>query len=98
LHGWTFLFVIGGLLAIAALKTLNNVKEEGEVQKDLAVAEMRVVFRSKLKEKINKRGVLSILLFPVLYPVVLKNKVVNRFERKVVNMRNWEDAVAERRA
>ncbi|HEU4632917.1 MAG TPA: MFS transporter [Flavisolibacter sp.] len=97
LHNWNFLFLIGGILAIAAVKTLSRVKEEGEVEKDLAVAEMRIDFRNRLKEKMTKQSIVSLLLLPVTYPVALKKKVVNRIEKRVVSLKRWNGAVAERK-
>src|SRR5687768_3014134 len=50
LHSWNFLFVIGGLLAILSLQLLKRVQEKGEVRKDVVVGEMRLAFKTKLKE------------------------------------------------
>jgi MFS family permease len=97
LHNWSFLFIMGGLLAIAALKTLSKIKEEGEVKKDLAVAEMRVVFRNGLKEKIKKETVLSVLLFPIKFPLILKRKVALGIEKRVINIKKWNEIIADRR-
>jgi len=99
LHNWTFLFVMGGLLAIAALRTLRHIKEEGEVEKEQAVAEMSIEFRTGLKERMTKESILSLLYFPISYPIYLKKKMVNRIERRVVKMRRWNNsAVQTRRA
>jgi len=97
LQNWNFLFIIGGLLAIAALRTLGKVKEEGEVEKDVAVAQMRVVFRNKVKTRMNKESILSMLLFPVTYPIRLKKKVISRIERRVVSIRKWNGNLVERK-
>ena len=83
LRNWTFLFVIGGLLAIVALRTLRKVTEQGEIQKSLAQAEMRVAFHKKVKEQLTLKACLSILFSPVLYPLMLKKRI----ERRVVVMR-----------
>jgi MFS family permease len=91
LHNWNFLFVIGGVLAFAALKTLHTVKEEGEVERDLAVAEMRVVFKQRLMEKMNREAILSLLYFPVSYPISLQKKMKMRIERRVVTLRKWNE-------
>lgn len=98
LQNWNFLFIIGGVLAIAALKTLSRVKEEGEVEKNHAVAVMRVAFRKRFKERVKKETILSVLLLPVTYPISLKNKVVNRIERRVVNLRKWNEGVGARKS
>ncbi len=98
MHNWNFLFVMGGLLAIVALRTLKAVKEEGEVEKEEAVAHMRVVFRSKMKERITKKSILSLLSLPFTYPLALKKKVAHRIERRVVSLRKWNESPREKRA
>ncbi|MGN6163413.1 MAG: MFS transporter [Flavisolibacter sp.] len=95
LQNWNFLFIIGGLLAIAALKTLSRVKEEGEVEKNIAVAQMRIVFTTKIKTGMTKENILSMLAFPVTYPVRLKKKVLNRIERRAVHIRKWNEGMME---
>jgi MFS family permease len=85
LHNWTFLFIIGGFLAIVALRTLRRVTERGEIQKSLAQAEIRVAFRKKVKEQLTLKACLSVLFSPILYPLRLKK----RLERRVVVMRRW---------
>ncbi|MGV3509706.1 MAG: MFS transporter [Sphingobacteriaceae bacterium] len=45
LKGWSFFFIIGGLLALFSLRYLSSVKENGEVQKDRVVVYMRTKFR-----------------------------------------------------
>lgn len=85
IHDFGFLFVIGGLFAIAALKTIRLVKEEGEIDKTAAVGELRVAFRHKLKESLTKEAVVSFLCSPVTYPIAWKRKI----ERRVIVMRKW---------
>lgn len=50
LHEWTFLFLIGALLALMSLELLAPVKETGEVEKDVVVRIMRSTIRSNLKD------------------------------------------------
>jgi len=50
LHEWTFLFLIGAFMAILSLNLLTQVKEEGEVGKDVVRRIMRTRLRSSLKE------------------------------------------------
>jgi len=45
LKGWSFFFIIGGLLALFALRYLSSVKEHGEVQKERVVIYMRTKLR-----------------------------------------------------
>lgn len=45
LKGWSFFFIIGGLLALFSLRYLSSVKENGEVQKDRVVVYMRTKLR-----------------------------------------------------
>lgn len=53
LHGWGFLFVIGGLMAAASLKLLTKVKEKGEVQKDRVLLYMSIRFQKQVKKNSN---------------------------------------------
>ncbi|TCK83589.1 MFS transporter [Albibacterium bauzanense] len=50
LHEWSFLFLIGALLAIVALNLLKQVKEVGEVHKDVVRRILRTRIKSNLKE------------------------------------------------
>lgn len=51
LHSLTFLFIIGSIFAIGALRLLHFVREEGEMSKDLAIAEIKTGFKTGLKIK-----------------------------------------------
>jgi len=90
LHNWNFLFVIGGLLAIASLYLLRKVKEEGEVEKRIVMGKMRVAFQQKLVERTRKEAVLAFLALPVTYPITLTNKVKNHIGNRVVRMRRLQ--------
>jgi MFS family permease len=83
LHMWNYLFIIGGVLAFASLQLLKYVREEGEVEKQVVVGEMRVAFRNKLKENMRRDVILDLLYFPVIYPIVLTKKVHHRIEKRV---------------
>jgi len=50
LHEWTFLFLIGAIIAFFSLNLLNRVKEVGEVHKGVVKRVMRTRIRSNLKE------------------------------------------------
>lgn len=50
LHQWNFLFLIGALLGLIALRFLARVKESGEVEKNTVVRILRSAVRSNLKE------------------------------------------------
>jgi MFS family permease len=50
LHDWNFLFLIGALLALISLELLINVKEVGEVKKDIVRRIMRTSVKNNLKE------------------------------------------------
>src|SRR5215203_2537320 len=93
LHNWNFLFLIGGLLAIAALYTLRKVKEQGEVQTNIAKAEMKVAFRKKVKEQLTLKACLSLLFSPIIYPLMLKKKLENR----AIILRRWHRRENERK-
>jgi MFS family permease len=84
LHDFGFLFLIGGLLAIVALRTIRPIAEEGEINKNLAVGELRVVLRKKLKSSLTKEAILSFLSSPITYPIALKKRI----ERRVIVMKH----------
>jgi MFS family permease len=50
LHGWGFLFVIGGLLGLLSLKLLSKVKEQGEIQRDRVLLYLQI----RLQKHLNK--------------------------------------------
>jgi hypothetical protein len=50
--GWSFFFIIGGLLAMLSLKFLSNVKEEGEVE---SVRVVRML-KSRMRENITREA------------------------------------------
>lgn len=93
LHSLAFLFIIGGVLAFLALKTVSFINEEGEVSKEMAVAEIRTGFRSGLKSKLKRETLLSILYSPVALENMIQKKIKRRFENKLINMRKWRKTV-----
>jgi hypothetical protein len=80
LHNLGFLFIIGGLLAIIALRTLHYVKEEGEMPKEPAIAEMRAGFKTGLRGRMKKETILSFPYVPVHFRLVPR-KAIERFLR-----------------
>ena len=50
LHEWNFLFLIGALLALVSLELLVQVKETGEVEKNVVVRMMRSNIKNNLKD------------------------------------------------
>jgi MFS family permease len=93
-HDHGFLFVFGGLFAVVALRTIRSIKEEGEINKNLAVGEMRVVFKRKLKHGFTKEALLSFLFSPINYPIALKKRI----ERRVIVMRKWNKGALNKTA
>src|SRR5438045_6118535 len=83
LQGYGFLFVIGALLAFWALRLVRKIKEDGEIEKDIAIGEMRVAVRQRLRETVKKEAVVSFLVSPVTYPIQLKKMI----EKKIIIMR-----------
>jgi hypothetical protein len=49
-HEWNFLFLIGALLALVSLELLVQVKETGEVEKNIVVRMMRSNIKNNLKD------------------------------------------------
>jgi MFS family permease len=54
LQGWTFFFLIGGLLAIIALRLLRNVKENGEIHKTHVIMHMQTKVRQGLRAEARR--------------------------------------------
>lgn len=50
LHQWNFLFLIGAFLALLSLQLLSQVREVGEVDKDVVKRIMRTRFKSNIKD------------------------------------------------
>lgn len=55
LQGWSYFFVIGGLLALASLKMLGRVKEQGEIAGRRMTVHMRIGFRNRLRTNLGRR-------------------------------------------
>jgi hypothetical protein len=72
-----------------ALRALHYVKEEGEISKELAIAEMKVDFKAGFKDKIKKETILSLLHSPVYYHKILHKKLKNSMGHRVVSRRKW---------
>jgi MFS family permease len=53
LKGWSFFFIIGGLMAMMSLRYLKNVKENGEVQREHVVTYMRGKVRRTVSTEIR---------------------------------------------
>jgi len=97
LHSLGFLFIIGGVLAFIALKTLSLINEKGEVPKELAISEVRSGFRNEFKNKLTREALLSLLYSPLHFQNLLQKKIKNTIENKLVNMRKWRSTLAEKR-
>jgi len=63
LQGWSFLFIIGGLMALASLRLLASVKEQGEINKEKVMLYMKVRLRKRIKT--NSDTIRSGIIKPV---------------------------------
>lgn len=97
LQNWNFLFIIGGMLALLALRLLKKVNEEGEVEKEVVVGRMRLAMRNRIKDNTRKEVLLALLYFPVQYPVALKKKVQHRIEKRASVIRRLNSLQAARK-
>ena len=79
LHSLSFLFIVGGILAYIALKSLSYINEEGEVPKELAVAEIKTGFKNEIRNRMKRE---------TGYELRLHNKI-SGFENKLITMRKW---------
>jgi len=79
LHQFNFLFLIGALLAMCAIKLLRRVEEKGEVEKDFVVK----LLRSNIKNSFKDNFVISYLIqWPVVVSTRIKKKVFSIEESK----------------
>jgi len=97
LHSLGFLFIIGGVLAFIALKTLAFVKEEGEVPKALAMPEMRSDFRSELKNRLKKESLLAFLYSPLHFQQLVHKKIKMNVEGTLKDLKKRRSTLAEKR-
>lgn len=98
LQGWSFLFLAGGLLAVASLRLLYHVSEEGETARPEAVGHMRVAFRASVQEKWNREALRSLIYYPVVMPIMLGRKVQARLVRRVAVIRRMQSIAELRRS
>lgn len=79
LHQWNFLFLIGALLGLLAIRLLKRVQETGEVEKDYVVK----ILRSHLKNSIKENFIISHLMhLPVSVTTRIRKRVVSLYDRK----------------
>lgn len=97
LHSLGFLFIIGGVMAFIALKSVTFITEEGEVSKDTAMAEMRTGFKSEFKNHLKREAILSLLYTPVHFQQLLHKKLKKRIENRLVSMRKLRNNLVEKR-
>jgi MFS family permease len=88
LRNLSFLFIIGGILAFIALKTLSFINEEGEVSKDQAVAEMKTTLKKEFKSRLKKEAVLSMLYSPIYFHNLIHKKIKSNIGSKLIKLRN----------
>jgi len=75
LHQWNFLFLIGAILAMLAVKLLSRIQETGEVEKDFVVK----LLRSNIKNSITENFIIS-------YMMHLPTTVSTRIKKTVVSL------------
>jgi MFS family permease len=69
LQAWDFFFVLSGVLAIYSLRKLKNVKEEGEVDKEVVMNEMKQSIKNiKVEDKILR----TVIFRPLIKQLFLK--------------------------
>jgi MFS family permease len=65
IQGWSFLFILGGLMAALSLKLLSKVKEQGEIRRELVMNYMQLKLNKKIRKNsttIYRRGVVRPIL------------------------------------
>jgi MFS family permease len=54
LQGWNYFFIIGGALALASLKLLSKVNEQGETHRRKVRMHMRAALRNKMRKNLGR--------------------------------------------
>ncbi|MFD0794074.1 MFS transporter [Mucilaginibacter litoreus] len=88
LQGWNYFFIIGGVLAIASLKLLKRVSEQGETHKRKVRMHMRAALRNKLRKNLG-REVTDNLYAP---SIAVSRKVVGMLGQKTPHGRFRQSA------
>ena len=83
LQGYGFLFLAGGILALAALQLLKSVKEEGELSKKTATLVLKTKLRNQIRKTTHPGYILSFVAAPVQRQIQLHRKIRNRWHRKL---------------
>jgi MFS family permease len=82
LQGWNYFFIIGGVLALASLKLLNKINEQGETHRRKVRMHMRATLRNKMRKNLGRR------LTDNLYaPSITVRKNVVKMMRLATNMK-----------
>jgi MFS family permease len=82
LQGWNYFFIIGGVLALASLKLLSKVNEQGETHRRKVRMHMRATLRNKMRKNLGRR------LTDNLYaPSITVRKNVVKMMRLAANMK-----------
>lgn len=97
LHSLGFLFIIGGVLAFIALRTLAFVKEEGEVPKVLAVPEMRSDLKSELRNRLKKESLLAFLYSPLHFQQLVHKKIKMNVDSNLKELRKRRSTLVQKR-
>lgn len=85
LHHWTFLFLIGALLAALSLRRLKYVSENGEIHKTVLVKQMKRTFKTSVTEKLNTPAA-RFISGPVLIPTIATLNLLRYIKRGMVSM------------
>jgi MFS family permease len=62
LHGWSYLFVIGALMAAASLRLLSKVKEKGEIQREHVMHYLQIRLNKRIRKEsktIIRQGIIK---------------------------------------
>jgi MFS family permease len=83
LHQWNFLFLIGALLAMLAIRLLKRVQETGEVEKDFVVKLLRSDIRNSIKDNF-------IISYLMQWPFTVSSKI-----KQVISLQEKKDSSSQ---
>jgi MFS family permease len=83
---YRFLFIIGAALALISLQWLRQVKESGEVNRDIVINELKTNFKTNILDLVASPQV-QLLLSPLLASARLRSRISYRMKRGMVRRR-----------
>ena len=80
LHDLTYLFIIEAALAFLSLRILYLIKEEGEVDKEIALTHIKVDLKNRFQSQLKKEFIVCVIYASVSYTLIMYKKFITAFQ------------------